>query len=418
MNKSAHYLDPENRVLNPLDRRIEPTAGDKAIGAIGQVKRVDVDRRAVSAIMSSGALDRHGEIIDPEAYREHLPLFMTNPVLLADHDHTRQIGHWENVRITGRGLEGEAIFARTPEAESIFALYRDGHRRAFSVGVLIHEYEMREMRLGEQVERVRVFTKVELVECSAVAVPANPEALVASLSRGRQAGGGGQRVNKGEQLGQRVREAREAAGLTVEQLAARLPITMKTLARVESGELVRPADDILEAIAEALDLDAGELTRLADADAEAAGVEPGDTSDTEDTGGSGGGDRSLSNRKAKALIHREIKPVLRSVAREVLREELGHAIDDLELDKLAAALEGAGGSRSGSPAAGSASRSTPRGQRISQAEYERLSGEGDLIDADDASTFWGDAFEIFDAEDEAADEAAALEELAQAFAGD
>ena len=143
-----------------------------------RVKAVDAERRAVSAVLSTGSVDRYGEIIEPKAFEKRLPRFAENPVLLADHDHTRQIGHWENVRVTARGLEGDAIFAETELAEEHFQLYAGGHRKAFSVGFIAHDAKTENREVDGQTRKVRVFTDVELVECSSVAIPANTEALV------------------------------------------------------------------------------------------------------------------------------------------------------------------------------------------------------------------------------------------------
>lgn len=143
-----------------------------------EVKRVDAERRAVDAVMSTGVVDRHGEAIEPKAFAALLPEFAKNPVLLADHDHTKQIGHWENVKVTDGGLEGTAVFAETALAEEHWALYAGGHRKAFSVGFLVHESKQENRTVDGVSRRVRVFTKVELLECSSVAIPANREALV------------------------------------------------------------------------------------------------------------------------------------------------------------------------------------------------------------------------------------------------
>lgn len=55
-------------------------------------------------------------------------------------------------------------------------------------------------------------------------------------------------------LGTRIQEAREKKNMTVEQLAADLPISASTLSQIENGQIVAPPADVLEAIADALDL--------------------------------------------------------------------------------------------------------------------------------------------------------------------
>lgn len=161
----------------------------KILDNLLQVKSVNTARRAVHAVMSTGTIDRYGEILEPRAFARRLGVFESNPVLLADHDHTRQIGHWEGVKVTDDALVGDAIFAEGSEkAEEYWRLHRDGHRKGFSVGFINHAWEMRDVTVGGEKKRVRTYTEVELVECSSVAVPANPDALMRML---RSVGGGG-----------------------------------------------------------------------------------------------------------------------------------------------------------------------------------------------------------------------------------
>lgn len=178
------YIDPTNKILNPFDRSVEPAAGDRGWGSFGEVKTIDKENRRVYAVLSSSAIDRYGEIVDPRGFEPWMKRFMDNPVFLKDHDHQTQIGHWEGMKLTDTTFEGWAVFANTPTAEEQWVLYRDGHRKAFSVGFLGHKWEMREVKGSDgKMQRVRVFTSQEPIEGSGVAVPANHEALarVASL---------------------------------------------------------------------------------------------------------------------------------------------------------------------------------------------------------------------------------------------
>jgi len=172
------YIDEANKVLNPFERSIEPTRGDRGWGSFGEVRKIDAGRRRVYAVLSSNAIDRYGEIVDPRGFEPWMDRFRSNPVFLKDHDHKTQIGHWEGMKLTDTTLEGWAVFANTPTAEEQWILYRDGHRKAFSVGFLTHKWEMREVEMPDgSTKRVRVFVGQEPVEGSGVAVPANHEAL-------------------------------------------------------------------------------------------------------------------------------------------------------------------------------------------------------------------------------------------------
>ena len=62
-----------------------------------------------------------------------------------------------------------------------------------------------------------------------------------------------------ETLGTYVRAAREQAGISQGQLATAIGVNPSYVARIESGERVKPAADILQRIADALDIDSGAL---------------------------------------------------------------------------------------------------------------------------------------------------------------
>ena len=149
----------------------------KIIDGMFETKAVNSDRRSVDAVMSTGIVDRYHEIVEAKSWVKRLSRFKSSPVLLKDHDHTQPIGHWENVRVTDEGLVGTAVFASTDAAQERFALHRDGHVKAFSVGFIPHSWSYKEVDHEGKKMKVRVFDDCELLECSSVAVPANPDAL-------------------------------------------------------------------------------------------------------------------------------------------------------------------------------------------------------------------------------------------------
>ncbi len=150
-----------------------------------QVKSVDEKARAITALASNDALDRHGEIILPSAFTKYLPRYLANPVFIASHCHrladgrSPVIGSAAKAWVDKAGLWVVMKFAETELGEEYWQLYRTKHQRALSVGFIPHEYEYREV---EGVQR-QVFTVVELLEISAVAVPSNPEALSRAAQR-------------------------------------------------------------------------------------------------------------------------------------------------------------------------------------------------------------------------------------------
>jgi HK97 family phage prohead protease len=138
----------------------------------------------LEAVASTGALDRDSESIEPEAWLASLPVYRTNPVILATHIHRTNdarspvIGSVTWIEVRGQALEFRMKFASTPLGQEYETLYREKHMRAFSVGFLPGDGEWREMKSdGKTTKRVWIHTQVDLLEISAVPVPANPEAL-------------------------------------------------------------------------------------------------------------------------------------------------------------------------------------------------------------------------------------------------
>jgi hypothetical protein len=73
-------------------------------------------------------------------------------------------------------------------------------------------------------------------------------------------------IKAGERLGTALERRRTELDLDADDVAEKLPIRSSSYQRIESGLNDRPPDDVLDAIAEALDMDAGELRDLAKLD--------------------------------------------------------------------------------------------------------------------------------------------------------
>jgi HK97 family phage prohead protease len=84
------------------------------------------------------------------------------------------------IRRDDGGIISKVKFANTEFAQEIFQLYKDGFLKAFSVGFMPKETEDGD---GEKKPR-RIYKKWELLEYSAVPVPANPEALSLAIQKG------------------------------------------------------------------------------------------------------------------------------------------------------------------------------------------------------------------------------------------
>jgi len=134
----------------------------------------DEDFTLEVAIASDGSKDRQGEIIDPNGWG--LENFKRNPVLQWAHDYrTVPIGKVEEIKVVdGRLLFRPRFAAHIDEfAAKVWQMFKEGYLNAFSVG-----FQPIEAKKGD------TYPKVELLEISAVPVPANPNALVMARELG------------------------------------------------------------------------------------------------------------------------------------------------------------------------------------------------------------------------------------------
>lgn len=137
------------------------------------VKNIDEDEGVLDAAVASvGVTDRAGDVIDQDGWK--LQNFTKNPQLLWGHnqrDYRPPIGRVEKIWFEGKGEDKKLMFRpkfdlKDDFAKEIYRKYKEGFLHAFSVGFQAMEREE------------NVFKEQELLEISAVAVPANPEALV------------------------------------------------------------------------------------------------------------------------------------------------------------------------------------------------------------------------------------------------
>lgn len=147
-----------------------------------KVKAINEQARTIDAVASTSDLDRDKDIILPSAFKEALPSFKTNPVILATHQHRLSTGSSpvigsaipESVQITDTEVLFTMQFANTKLGDEYWQLYRDKHMRAYSIGFIPIEYKDEK---DEKLGWVRTYTKIELLEISAVPVPSNRRAL-------------------------------------------------------------------------------------------------------------------------------------------------------------------------------------------------------------------------------------------------
>jgi Phage capsid family/Caudovirus prohead serine protease len=122
-------------------------------------------------VMSDGSVDRMGDVIEPDGWR--LDNFRRNPMALFAHDPEFIVGNWRDVGVRKGQLTGrlELMDPVSDRLREIKTAIEGGFLRAVSVG--FHSDSAEPLGKGGGLR----FTEAELVECSLVSVPANPNAL-------------------------------------------------------------------------------------------------------------------------------------------------------------------------------------------------------------------------------------------------
>lgn len=148
----------------------------KRFGVEWQQKAEGSEGRRFEGWASTEQLDFDGDVVRASAFRETLPRFLANPVLLWQHDWKTPIGKIVRAEIEeGRGLYIEAELSDTSAGRDAQILLSDGVIRDLSIGFFAREYT--------PLERGREITQLDLYEISLVTVGANATAEITQLKR-------------------------------------------------------------------------------------------------------------------------------------------------------------------------------------------------------------------------------------------
>lgn len=183
MSRFNFNLDkPSGSLARDLDlgKRVELRRGQNT-----KVERVESDKRVIRFVCSTDGVKRDGNRLRNDGW--DLESFSKNPVMLWSHDYSQPpVGSWEDWKVVKDGEESALVmtarFADYDFAQTVYKLYVDGHMRAVSIGWTPLEYDKLEDDDGNFVGFD--FLKNELLECSAVPIPADPDALMQATARG------------------------------------------------------------------------------------------------------------------------------------------------------------------------------------------------------------------------------------------
>lgn len=176
---------------------------------------VDIEKadeeRTLTAIASTDNPDRDHDVLKADGW--DLKNFKNNPVLLWGHQSSElPVGTVTDIKQDGNKLVFKARFPKegvSQKADEVYGLYKDGILRAFSVRFTSKDYKQNE-------SGGLTFEKAELLEISAVTVPANAEALVQQVKNLKNKEG------EQEMADTKAQEKKEEKVLTMEEVEAKI----------------------------------------------------------------------------------------------------------------------------------------------------------------------------------------------------
>lgn len=122
----------------------------------------------LSTFASVTPSDRDGDVVEAGAFKDTIPEFMTNPVMLVDHINmvSYLAGSFTSVKEDRNGLKIKATVSNSPDMIHVRFKVAEGHLKALSMGGIFYYREDK-----------RSIFKVALWEGSIVTIPANQDAL-------------------------------------------------------------------------------------------------------------------------------------------------------------------------------------------------------------------------------------------------
>jgi len=174
---------------------------------------VDIEKadeeRTLTAIASTENPDRDHDVLKADGW--DLKNFKNNPVLLWGHQSGElPVGTVTDIKQQGNSLVFKARFPKegvSQKADEVYGLYKDGILRAFSVRFTSRDYKQNK-------EGGLTFEKAELLEISAVTVPANAEALVQQVKQLKE--------SDNNMADTKAPEKKEEKVLTMEEVEAKI----------------------------------------------------------------------------------------------------------------------------------------------------------------------------------------------------
>lgn len=143
---------------------------------------IDGDTKAyeIEWYASTKDKDRMNDVVEPTAFEETLKQYMTNPIVLLQHDMDKPIWNVVEASIDEKGLFIRAKI--TEDTDWVFSKLKNGVLRTFSIWYRVKDFETIEnVNSDGEYNYTNIIKSLELFEISLVSVPANPFALIKSF---------------------------------------------------------------------------------------------------------------------------------------------------------------------------------------------------------------------------------------------
>lgn len=160
--------------------------------AIDTKPEVNDKERSDVSVITTNTPDRDNEIVDPIGL--DVSDYLLNPVVLFGHDDTQIAGRclWIQPTADGSGLLGKTQYPSRPKSlvgewlpDYVYGLVQAECLKGKSIGFLpLEERPPNDEEIALYPNLERVISKSYLLEFSCVAIPCNPVALVAAVTKG------------------------------------------------------------------------------------------------------------------------------------------------------------------------------------------------------------------------------------------
>lgn len=155
---------------------------------VSEVIDVDERERTIKSKITTDKVDSDQEVVITSGLK--LARYEKNPVVLFMHDPFTVVGKSLWQKVGKNAIVAKTRFAETELADDVFKLYAGGFLKGWSVGLDWQSVKRRDLEPTDLKKRPdwagarTVIESAELIEYSAVSIPANPDALNRAYAKG------------------------------------------------------------------------------------------------------------------------------------------------------------------------------------------------------------------------------------------